>query len=44
MATAIQRRINRVTGVTRQNVSNRGAFKKNVRNRSRRKSNGGKGG
>lgn len=46
MATAIQRAINKRTGVTRSNVSKSRskAFAKNVKNRYRRKSNGGSGG
>lgn len=43
MATAIQRRINRITGITRRNV-NRNRRARTVRNVFRRKSSGGMGG
>nr|DAP61017.1 MAG TPA: hypothetical protein [Caudoviricetes sp.] len=43
MATAIQNRINRITGVTRRNV-NRGRRARQVRNTFRRRSSGGMGG
>lgn len=43
MATAIQRRINKATGVTRRNVD-RGRTRRNAKNAFRRKSSGGGGG
>lgn len=42
MATPIQQRINKLTGVTRRNVNQRRT--RNARNTFRRKSNGGMGG
>lgn len=43
MATNLQRRINRVTGVNRRNV-NRNKLNRGISNRFRRKSSGGMGG